>query len=110
MLTLANSIYRFFYPERNSMWVRSEYGIPERISLSVNLNNGWFVATSPELPGLITQAKSQEELLDNVNDAILSYFDVPKRISDCVFEELSIDFPQTGTAVVRKKQAQTALA
>ncbi|MEK7651938.1 MAG: type II toxin-antitoxin system HicB family antitoxin [Patescibacteria group bacterium] len=52
--------------------------------------DGWFVASVPELPGLITQAQTQHELLDMVNDAVLTYFDVPKRQADIIYDQLNI--------------------
>lgn len=71
--------------------VKHKYGIPDKITLTVRLKtNGWFVATSDELPGLLTQAKTQEELVQMVNDAVLTYFDVPKKEADIVYDQLSL--------------------
>jgi len=65
--------------------------MPDSLQLSVKLTpEGWFVVTSPELPGLITQAESREELIEMVNDAVLTYFDVPKRYADIVYDQLKI--------------------
>ncbi len=35
----------------------------------------WYVATSPELPGLVTQGKGIDETIENVKEAISAYFD-----------------------------------
>ena len=109
MQTVWNSIYRLFYPEKDSALVREEYGIPEHINLHITTSDGWFVATSPDLPGLVTEAKSYEDLLENINDAILTYHDVPKSVSDCVLDELKIDTKE-GQAVVRRHKNSYQLA
>jgi predicted RNase H-like HicB family nuclease len=110
MSKLSNHIYRFFYPEKAIHAVKAEYDIPDKINININITpDGWFVATSPDLPGLITEAASHDELLDNFNDAVLSYFDVPKRVSDCVFDELTFETSQ-GRAVIRKKHKNLQLA
>ena len=35
----------------------------------------WYMATSPDLPGLVTQGKGVDETIEMVKDAILAYFD-----------------------------------
>lgn len=35
----------------------------------------WYVATSPDMPGLVTQGKGLDDTIANVKDAILAYFD-----------------------------------
>lgn len=35
----------------------------------------WYVATSPDLPGLVTQGKGIDETVANVKDAIAAFFD-----------------------------------
>lgn len=37
---------------------------------------GWLVASVPELPGCRTQARSQDELLERIKEAILLHIDV----------------------------------
>ena len=70
--------------------VKRGYGIPDKINLNVRVTpNGWLVATSAELPGLVTQAKNQEELIVMINDAVLAYFDVPKKDADMIYDQLS---------------------
>ena len=101
---MLNRLFRYFFPQKNPFYIKKKYGIPNTISLNIELRDGWYTAAIPELPGLFTQAKSQEELLDMVNDAVLTYFDVPKRESDFVFDQLKI-----GDEVVRyNAQLKTA--
>jgi|GEM_PF-2638968 len=35
----------------------------------------WYVATSPDLPGLVTQGKGIDETVANVKDAISAFYD-----------------------------------
>lgn len=85
-------LFRYFFPERHPIEIKREYNIPEKVNFSVaRKKSGWFVVTSPDLPGLISQCENLDELLDVYNDAILTYFDVPKRESDYVFNELNLN-------------------
>ncbi len=34
----------------------------------------WYVATSPDLPGLVTQGKGLDDTVGNVKDAVSAYF------------------------------------
>lgn len=64
---------------RPKLNLKEKYKIPNLIKLDLSLTNkGWIVATSPDLPGLITQARNGKELFDMANDAILTYFNVPE--------------------------------
>jgi len=86
-----HKIFRALYPARNPEELFREYNVPRTLNLQIRLTqDGWFVATVPELPGLITQAQSQHELLDMVNDAVLTYFDIPKRQADIIYNQLNI--------------------
>ena len=90
MNKVFTKIIRIFYQSRDPLAVKRQYGLPETINLTVRFQDGWFIATSSELPGLITQAKDQQELIEMVNDAILTYFDVPKRTADIVYNTFNI--------------------
>jgi len=86
-----HKIFRRFFPEHHPIQVRKKYGIPDKIDFQVTRKpSGWFVITSPDLPGLVSQCKRLDELMDVYNDAVLTYFDVPKRESDYVFNELNL--------------------
>lgn len=88
---MLNKIFRLFRPQINPELIREKYNIPQNIKLNIELTkDGWFVAASPDLPGLIAQARNAKELLEMVNDAILTYFDVPKKESDFVFDTINI--------------------
>lgn len=38
--------------------------------------DGWYVGDVPELPGCHTQARTMDELMANIKEAILLYLDV----------------------------------
>lgn len=100
---MLNKIYRSIFPAQEETAVKKQYGIPSQISLTLELKDGCFVITSPDLPGFITQARNSEELLDMVNDAVLTYYDVPKRVSDFVYNK--IDIHGIGTFSYAEKRA-----
>ena len=86
-----HKIFRRFVPEIHPLQVKKTYGIPEKINVTITRKpSGWFVITSPDLPGLVSQCKNLDQLLDVYNDAVLTYFDVPKVASDYVFNELQL--------------------
>jgi len=99
---MLNRIYRFFCPAKNPEIVRHDYGIPEKIEFKFELRpDGWLVLTSEQLPGLITEGRDPQELLEMFNDAVLTYFDVPKSESDIVFPSINL----TGIGEVSYKNA-----
>jgi predicted RNase H-like HicB family nuclease len=87
--------------------IKRRYNLPDAISLNVRLEDGWFIVSSPELPGLVTQARSQEELVAMVNDAVLTYFDVPRREADVVYDRL-VD--NSGQLIQYQAKLQTQVA
>ena len=103
---MLHKLFRAIYPARHPQELIERYNIPRTLNLQIRFTqDGWFIATVPELPGLVTQARSQQELLDMVNDAVLTYFDVPKREADFVYDQLSFQ----GVPVVQY-QAQMKVA
>lgn len=99
MQTNLNKIFRWLFPHKNASEIMQKYHIPEKINLQIELTpDGWFCASSPDLPGLVTQARSQQELVEMVNDAVLTYFDVPRREADIIFDKIIV-----GTQVIRYK-------
>ena len=88
--------------------IRIKHNIPEAIKLSIEItHDGWFLVRSPELPGLITQARDAKELLEMVNDAILTYFDVPEKEADKIFDQILIEGEGT---ILQRKQREKVLA
>ena len=71
-----------FFPAHTAIEIVREYKIPEKINFKFQSKNGWIIATSPDLPGFVTEAKNSTELLGMLNDGILTYFDVPGRINE----------------------------
>lgn len=71
--------------------IAKKYNIPPEIRFKFESNDGWIVATSDDLPGFITEARNPQELLEMINDGILTYFDVPRRVGDIVHNQMTID-------------------
>lgn len=83
---LFSPIYRFFSSARDPEEVRRAYGIPDNITFHFEARaDGWMVITSDQLPGLVTEGRDFQELLEMFNDAVLTYFDVPRRDADIIF-------------------------
>lgn len=71
--------------------IRRRHNLPETLNLSFRITpDGWFAVSSPDLPGFVTQARSREELLSALNDAVLTYFDVPQHCGGVVYDQLNI--------------------
>jgi predicted RNase H-like HicB family nuclease len=48
--------------------------------------NGWIVATCPEIPGAITQGTTREEARENLKDAIREMLEVMREDAEKDFE------------------------
>jgi len=96
------NLFRSFFPQKDPNYIKKEYNIPDRIDWDIQLNRHGLVATSKNLPGLVTNAKNPEDLLEMINDAVLEYFDVSKFESDYVFDTLNL----AGQGTVYLKQAK----
>jgi hypothetical protein len=85
------NLFRLLFPQKNPHNILNEYSIPETIAWNIQLTKDGLIATSKDLPGLVTNATNPEELLEMINDAVLEYFNVPKFDSDYVFDKLDIE-------------------
>jgi len=57
-----------------------KYKLPQNIKVTVKVTNeGIFFASFPDYPGCITEAKDMLDLISNITDVILTYFDVPRK-------------------------------
>lgn len=95
-----------FFTKKDSRTIKAKYNIPDEIKLNYQVKDGWFLISSPDLPGLVTQARTAKELLEMVNDAILTYYDVPKKEAKEVFDMIKLD----GHGVILSKKAARSLA
>ena len=102
------SLLRLLFPAKDPATIKRLHKIPDKIHWKIELNPKGFVATSEELPGLVTNAKDPQELLVMINDAVLEYFDVSKRDSDFVFDTLNLD--GQGTVVLKQAARRHQLA
>ena len=85
----SKHLLRLFYPQKNPHYIKNKHNIPDTIGWDIQLNKDGLIATSKDLPGLITNANSTEELLEMINDAVLEYFNVSKLDSDYIFDKLN---------------------
>src|SRR5215207_9460176 len=91
MFSSLNKLYRLVVPAKDPAVIKKQYRLPESLNLDFKFSQkGWFVVTSPDLPGFVTEAKSKDELIEMVNDAVLTYFDVPKASGDIVYNQLKL--------------------
>ncbi|EKD33147.1 MAG: hypothetical protein ACD_76C00085G0010 [uncultured bacterium] len=107
MISLLQSAFRTIFTREDPLQVKHEYKLPESINFSLRVTpDGWFVVTMPDHPGLITEANSHQGLIEMVNDAVLTYYDVPKRKADIVYDHLNVG----DTVIQYQGQLQTARA
>lgn len=91
MKNFIEKLFRALFPAKDPQAIQRKYRIPNTIHVNISLTkDGWFCASSPDLPGLVTQAQSHQELIRMMNDAVLTYFDVPRREGDILFTELNL--------------------
>lgn len=106
MQTILDKALRFFKPQKLPHQIKSKYEIPDRLRFNLErTEDGWFIITSDDLPGFMTQARSKEELGYMVNEAILSYFDVPKIESDYVYDHITLDSGEVLELQLKQKTA-----
>jgi predicted RNase H-like HicB family nuclease len=104
MTTFFEKIFRTIFPHEDPAQVKHEYKLPESINFSLRVTpDGWFVVTMPDHPGLVTQANSHKGLMEMVNDAVLTYYDVPKRKADIIYDRLDVG----ATVIQYQGQLQT---
>jgi predicted RNase H-like HicB family nuclease len=75
--------------------------LPGEITIEIAHEGGTYIATFPDLPGCMTEASSELELIANITDAILTHFGVPQEIAhslDIVYlpQQLITRQPKTG--------------
>ena len=64
------------------MRIPAKYKIPRGFNFKIHRaeENGYWL-DSKDLPGLYTQGDTLAELFENLEDAVLTYFDVPRKES-----------------------------
>ncbi len=92
IMKITDKIFRLLFPNKSIAHIVNEYNIPREIKFQfASTKDGWIIATSPDLPGFVTEAKNPQELLEMINDGILTYYDVPKKVGDIVHKTLRIE-------------------
>lgn len=65
--------------------LQKKYDLPDSIKVILKRTpKGGFYAKLPDYPGCMTEADNVGELLENVTDAVLTYFDVSREDSNRV--------------------------
>ncbi len=60
--------------------VLKKYNLPLYLKVKVKVTaGGYFYAKLPDYPGCMTEAANVLDLIKNVNDAVLTYFDIPRK-------------------------------
>ncbi len=85
---MLNKLFRTIFPAMSPADIVKQYHIPSKIKFNFQTKDGWTVATSEDLPGFVTEARNDRELLEMINDGILTYFDVPRRAGDTLHGKL----------------------
>jgi len=98
-------LFRQIYPAFNPADIARQYNIPPQMRFNFQTKNGAIIATSDDLPGFITEAKNPQELFTMINDGILTYFDVPRRVGDIVHDHMTIDGYGTVSLSERRQAA-----
>lgn len=88
---MFNKLLRLIYPAQQPIDLARNYNIPHQMRFNFQTKNGTIIATSDDLPGFVTEAKDAKELFEMINDGILTYFDVPRRVGDIVHDHMTID-------------------
>lgn len=69
-----------------------KYGIPKSFDFKIHqADGGGYWLDSKDLPGLYTQGETLGKLFENLEDAILTYFDVPRKEARKVGGFINID-------------------
>ena len=58
--------------------LQEKYNFPNQIKVQIKKNKYGFTASLPDYPGCITRGDSLNDLIENVNDAFLTYLEIPR--------------------------------
>ena len=79
--------------------------LPSQLNMIVHIeSDGGFWVEFPTLSGCYTQGDSLAQLQNQVFDALLTYFDIPREQA----KELCTDFEFEGKGTIRTQQLQPA--
>lgn len=59
--------------------IRKKYDLPKSVKVTVKRSRKGLYAYLDNYPGCLTAARNFGELIENLNDAILTYFNVPRK-------------------------------
>lgn len=81
----------------------AKYNLPKKVKVKLSKSKeGGFVVEFPQLPGCFTQIEDLSELHENVTDAVLTYFDVPRsKVNKAIY------IPETKVSLPKDKAIPT---
>ena len=82
-----------------------EIPLPIKVIIHVRKNITWI--SFPEYPGLFASGKNQIELLESVNDAVYSYFGIPRYVAKKLGNRLGLPLPD-GTVLLDRQNRKFA--
>ena len=64
----------------DKLFLKDKYRLPDSIKVQlIKSKEGGYTVILPEYSGLVTYAEDVSELISVVNDAVLTYFEVPTK-------------------------------
>ena len=80
--------------------IREKYDLPESIDVRIEKTSSGFIAKVKGCPGLITYSKTFPGMIEDLNDALLTYFEVTRK------EAKEVNFMYVPKALIPKKAAK----
>ena len=81
-----------------------DFNLPKQVSFKFMFDekDGHYLATATDYPGLITYGRDTKELWENLNDAVMTYFNVPRATALRLGNPYDLPLPN-GERIVQKK-------
>ena len=64
-----------------NMDVLDKYNLPTEVRVKVEKSREGYYVEFPDFPGLLTQADNQFDLFYMITDALLTHFEVPRKVA-----------------------------
>lgn len=108
------NIYNLFYDKSNDVVDFFKYGVfgfptkeldvPNRIEITVHSSPDSLWLESPEYPGIFASGSNAIELWESLNDAIYSYFEVPRYVAKKLGNKFYLPLPDGSTIAERPSE------
>lgn len=84
------------------MSIQEKYNLPSQIKVLIHKSKDGFTAVLPDYPGCVTHANGISELVENINDVLLTYFEVPRKEAEKAEFLYAPCAPKTSSILVNK--------